>query len=194
MSTNTKLYMIFHKGLLALVALYLIRRRRISRKSREPIDDKNVVVTENEIELNSWDNPGFREEEDCRGESTIDSANPMYISSMNSPVVNENPLYETKSAYKGSSGFIDVKLRGDGEAADLKVYGSYENGDVISECGNPLYESNPARDREDDVVADSVPDEVYKFGNPLYESLAIKQAQKSDTLKLSDGVVVDEDV
>lgn len=193
MSTNTKLYMISHKGLLALVALYLIRRRRISRKSSEPIDDKNVVVTENEIELNSWENPGFQEE-DCRGESTIDSANPMYISSMNSPVINENPLYETKSAYKDSSGFIDIKLDGDGEAADLKVYGSYENGDVISDCGNPLYESNPAQDREDDVVADSVSDEVYKFGNPLYEALARKPAQKSDTLKLSDDVVVDEDV
>lgn len=180
----------FPKGLLALAALYLLRKRRIASKASEPVDDKNVVVSNNEIELNSWDNPGFNEEEDGRGEIEADSENPMYIPNSISPVIKENPLYETNSAYKDSSGFIDIKLDGDVDADDLQVYGSFENGNVTSECGNRLYQSNPAQDREDDVVKD----EVCKFGNPLYEALARQQAHKGDTLKLSDEEVVDEDV
>ena len=166
----------------------------MARKSSELVDDKNVVVSDNVIELNSWDNPGFNEEEDGRGDSLTDSENPMYIPNSKFPVINENPLYETGSAYKGSSGFIDIKLDGHGEADDLQVHGSCENDNVTSDYGNPLYQSNPAQDREEDVVQDNVQDEVCKFGNPLYEALARQQAHKGDTLKLSDEEVVDEDV
>ena len=166
----------------------------MARKSSELVDDKNVIVSDNVIELNSWDNPGFNEEEDGRGESTADSENPMYIPNSRSPVIEENPLYETGSAYKCSSGFIDIKLDGDGEADDLKVHGGSENDNVTSDYGNPLYQSNPAQHREDDVVQYNVQDEVCKFGNPLYEALARQQAHKGDTLKLSDDEVLDEDV
>ena len=166
----------------------------MARKSSELVDDKNVVVSDNVIELNSWDNPGFSEEEDGRGDSLADSENPMYIPNSKFPVINENPLYETGSAYKGSSGFIDIKLDGDGEADDLQVHGSCENDNVTSDYGNPLYQSNPAQAREDDVVQDNVQDEVCKFGNPLYEALPRQQAHKGDTLKLSDEEVVEEDV
>ena len=173
--------------LLALVLLFLVwRQRRIAKKSREPLDDKNVIVSGNGMELNSWNNPGFDEDD------AVDGHNPLYISGSTSPVTSENPEYEA------SLDFREINLDIDTEAADLKVHGSYENGHVTSHFGNPLYESNPSQDKinvstplESTEVSSN---NVSHFGNPLYEAFQGEQARKNSTLKLNDGVATDEDV
>ena len=194
----------FTEGLLALVLLYFVRRRRNARKSSEPIDDKTVVVSDNGMELNSWNNQGFEDEGDGLGE-TGHCENPMYASSSTSPVTTENPENQTNPVYVGSSGFIEINLDADEDATDLKVYGSHENGDVIANCGNPGYESNPAQDSVNEPEPEessshyhepvgSHSQDVTDFGNPLYEAFERERAQKSSTLNLGNDVIVDEDV
>ena len=188
--------------LLALVLLYFVRRRRIGRKSSEPIDDKNVIVSENGIELNSWNNPGFDEEEQ---NETGHRENPLYASGSSSPAITDNPEYVGKPANGIGLDFKEINLDADTDGSDVKVYGSYDDGDVISDYGNPLYESNPARDKIDaseplkssdcyqQPDVSSSPD-VSRFGNPLYEAFEREQVRKNTELKLNDDVIIDEDV
>ncbi len=190
--------------MLALVLLYFVRRRRVARKSSDPIDDKNVIVSEDGLELNSWNNPGF-DEDGLDGGETGQGENPLYVSGSMSPVITENPEYEANPLYGVGSDFKEINLDTDEDAADLKVHGSYESGDVNSHCGNPLYENNAARDKINESGPGESSDQYEKpdvssshdvtnFGNPLYEALQKEHAQKNSTLKLDDEVIVDEDV
>lgn len=210
--------MSFYSGLLALVFLYVIRKRRVARKSGELADDKNVVLS-NTIQLNSWDNPGFVEDVDNQDGSV---ENTVYCSASLSPSAHGKPLC------KDNSGFLDVELPDATEDnGDLRVYKSHLNGDLVSHGGNSLYESNPAHDgvdktRQDEKYAEnhgpvtsdshevsafgnplyiekdeaviSPCDGVTTFGNPLYEAFETGRTLKNSALKLTDDVIVDEDV
>ena len=182
---------------MALMLIYLLQRRRTARKSREPLDDKTIVVSNNELELNSWNNPGF-EEGDDDGVDTGHMENPIYVSDLNTVVTSENAIYDT--AHKGNTGFQEITLDTEEDAADLKIHGSYENGNVTTHYGNPLYVSNPAQDSENEFSPGESEGKNDDSGapasalNPLYEVLEKEQAHKNTTFKLDGDAVVDEDV
>ena len=145
----------FTEGLLVLLFLLLMRKRRNAKRSYQT-DDKDIVVPRCSVELKDWhENPAFSEDDDIPGNEAedpkVESSNVSIVPSdgmsCENPIYEINPVNDCKPNDQEKP--TDVSTGDDNIDLSPKMHKSY-NDEASSSFRNPLYDAVKWKEKKKD--------------------------------------------